>query len=223
MTLGTATRSRAHPGVTVASARPWLGAGVLAGPLFLAVSFAQMPGRAGFDPTRHAFSFLLLGPGGWVQTLNFVVSGTLFVAASVGLRRAGARAAGVLAAVIGLGMIGGGAFPPDPYRGYPPGTGEGPMSTSGSLHAVCFFTAMLSWVALLAVLARWFARHGRRGPAGTAAVAAVLLLAVPATTGQWFDVTLLYIVVSGAYLSTAALIGRVGPTARTAAEPEEAR
>ena len=64
-----------------------LDAGVVAGPLFVLVSFAQIPFRDGFDMTRHAFSFLLLGPGGWVQIINFLVVGLLYIAAGRGLRR----------------------------------------------------------------------------------------------------------------------------------------
>jgi hypothetical protein len=223
MAFETASRPAARTGAVAASARPWLRAGMLAGPLFLLVSFAQMPGRAGFDPTKHAFSFLLLGPGGWIQALNFVAGGLLLVAGGVGLRRVCGRVAGALACAVGLGMIAGGLFPPDPYRGYPPGSAEGPMSTSGLLHAVAFTTAMVSWAALLAVLGRWFAGRGRRLPAVAAAVTVAGLVAVPVTTGQPFDVILLYVAASAAYVVTAVLFGLVGSTARTAAEPEEAR
>src|SRR5690242_13258515 len=177
----------ARPQPAAATARPWLRAGMLAGPLFLAVSFAQVPGRDGFDLTKHAFSFLLLGPGGWVQRINFLLTGALFVAAAVGLRRVCGRPAGVSAAALGLGLILGGCFPPDPYRGYPRGSVEGPLGTSGMLHAVGFSVGMLSWAVLLVVLARWFARHGRRSAAAVAGVCAVGLLAIPATTGQPFD------------------------------------
>jgi Protein of unknown function (DUF998) len=202
------------------SARPWLRAGAVAGPLFLAVSFAQVPFRDGFDLTRHAFSFLLLGPGGRVQQLNFLLTGALFVAAAVGLRRSCGRPAGALATGLGLGLVVGGLFPPDPYRGYPRGSVEGPMSTSGMLHAVGFTAGMLCWAALLVVLARWFGRHGRRGAATVAACTVLALAAVPATTGQPFDVTLLYVATSAAYLITTALLVLV---ARTAAEQEEVR
>jgi hypothetical protein len=46
--------------------RKLLDAGIVAGPLFVTVSLVQIPFRDGFDMTRHAFSFLLIGPGGWL-------------------------------------------------------------------------------------------------------------------------------------------------------------
>ena len=82
------TTSTNSPAVHVQHRRAQLlDAGVVAGPLFLVVSFAQIPFRDGFDMTRRAFSFLLLGPGGWVQTVNFLLVGLLYIAAGRGLRR----------------------------------------------------------------------------------------------------------------------------------------
>src|SRR5215207_4592473 len=96
-------------------------AGAVAGPVFVAVSLAQIPFRDGFDMTRHAFSFLLNGPDGRIQTINFVVTGALFLVASPGLRAAlGGRAgvvAGVLLAVLGIGLVVAGLFAPQPSFG----------------------------------------------------------------------------------------------------------
>jgi hypothetical protein len=44
-----------------------LGYGVIAGPLYVAVSLAQALTRQGFDPTRHAWSLLSNGGLGWIQ------------------------------------------------------------------------------------------------------------------------------------------------------------
>lgn len=63
--------------------------GVVAGPLFLAVWAVQAFTREGFDPGRHPISLLALGGAGWVQIANFVLTGSLYVAAAVGLKRAG--------------------------------------------------------------------------------------------------------------------------------------
>ncbi len=62
-------------------------AGVIAGPLLVAISFVQIPFQPGFDVTRHAFSFLLLGVTGWVEQLAFITAGVLFVAGAVGAYR----------------------------------------------------------------------------------------------------------------------------------------
>lgn len=70
--------------------------GMVAGPLFLGVATVQGLVREGFDFTRNAFSQLALGGPGWVQTINFVVTGALLLAGAFGLRRLlrGARARG---------------------------------------------------------------------------------------------------------------------------------
>src|SRR2546430_14769998 len=62
--------------------------GVLAGPIFAVVGLAQAATRDGFDIRHHALSLLSNGPLGWIQIVNFLVTGTLTVAATVGLRRA---------------------------------------------------------------------------------------------------------------------------------------
>lgn len=105
--------------------RTALSAGIIAGPLMVAVSFAQIPFRDGFDMTRHAFSFLLLGPGGRLQLLNYLVVGALYIIAGFGLSRTlggrTGRAAQILATCLGAGLILAGIFPPPPSFGYPGG------------------------------------------------------------------------------------------------------
>src|SRR2546430_1779328 len=68
--------------------RTLLGYGVIAGPLYVAVALAQALTRDGFDLSRHAWSLLANGDLGWIQIANFVVTGSMTVAAAVGLRRA---------------------------------------------------------------------------------------------------------------------------------------
>ena len=81
-----------------------LRAGLVAGPLFIVLFLVEPAFHAGYDPMRHPVSSLALGPGGWVQVLNFVVAGLLCLAFAAGLRRAlrpgpGAAAAPLLLAV----------------------------------------------------------------------------------------------------------------------------
>ena len=56
--------------------------------LFLAGSLVQAFTREGYDLGRHPISLLSLGDLGWLQVTNFVVTGALYVACAVGLRRA---------------------------------------------------------------------------------------------------------------------------------------
>jgi hypothetical protein len=196
--------------------RQLLGAGILAGPLFVVVSLAQIPFRDGFDMTRHAFSFLLIGPGGWLQTVNYLLVGLLYAAAGVGLRRrllgTAGRVARLLAGALAAGLIVAGLFPPPPSFGYPVGAPAGPpaeMSTTAILHAVGFITGVLSFTVLQFVLGRWWWRHGQRGWAVVALVTGVALLSVPATSGFAFGTVWLYVVVSTAYLVTSVHLVRL--------------
>src|SRR4051794_21435385 len=68
--------------------RRLLTCGAVAGPLFVVVFLAEGATRAGYDPLRHPVSSLALGDGGWMQTVNFLVAGSLSLAFAVGLRRA---------------------------------------------------------------------------------------------------------------------------------------
>jgi hypothetical protein len=122
------------------STRRLLVGGVLAGPFYLAVGLAQAVLRDGFDLMRHPLSVLANGPGGWVQTANFVISGLLVVGAAVAISRAVRPrpvALGMFVAAFGAGMLVAAMFPADPVDGFPPGTPEGPptsITTAGLIH-----------------------------------------------------------------------------------------
>ena len=62
--------------------------GVVAGPFYLAVGLMQAFLRDGFDFARHPLSVLANGPGGWIQTANFALTGLMVIAAAVGIKRA---------------------------------------------------------------------------------------------------------------------------------------
>lgn len=116
--------------------------GIVAGPFYLAVGLAQALLREGFDFARHPLSVLANGSWGWVQTANFVLSGLMVLAATVGFGRVlgpKSRAFRWSLAGYGLGMILAAIFPADPVDGFPPGTPTGPptsISTTGLMHFV---------------------------------------------------------------------------------------
>jgi hypothetical protein len=115
------------PGKPAGWTRRLLRCGVAAGPVFIAVFLLEGAVRDGYRPLRHPVSSLALGPRGWIQTGNFAVAGTLFLAGAAGLARAGnpassSRAAPTLISAAGAGLIGSAVFPTDPVSGYPPGT-----------------------------------------------------------------------------------------------------
>lgn len=116
--------------------------------------------RDGFDFARHPLSVLANGPGGWIQTPNFAITGLLVIAASIGIGRAlgrGSRAMTWLLGAYGAAMIAAAIFPADPVDGFPPGTPEGfpiSISTTGLLH---FFAGALAFASLAfsALAAAW--------------------------------------------------------------------
>ena len=73
--------------------RSLLGYLVLAGPFYVAVSLAQALTRPGFSLTRDEWSLLALGPMGWIQMVNLILTGGMTVAGAIGVRRAVGRSA----------------------------------------------------------------------------------------------------------------------------------
>lgn len=177
--------------------RSLLRAGIVAGAFYLAVGLAQAVLREGFDFARHPLSVLANGPGGWIQTANFVISGLLVIAAAAGFRRTlGSRATSVFLAAFGASMLVAAIFPADPVDGFPPGTPEGfptSISTTGMIHFIagtlgftslgvsCFCAAaafrrrragslaLLSLISGLAVIFGFFG-GAMLGPAGIAGI-----------------------------------------------------
>lgn len=210
-----ATSFTGRPAATVVHPLP-LVAGVVAGPLFIAVSLVQIPFRDGFDMTRHAFSFLLIGPGGWLQIINFILVGLLFTVAGVGLRRRltgrTGRTAQVLATTLGAGLILAGMFPPPPSFGYPIGAPAGApaqLTTTALLHAAGFIIGVLSFTILQFVLASWLWRKHQCRWAAIAAVTGLALLTVPPTSGLPFGTTWLYAAVGTAFHITSIQLQRL--------------
>jgi hypothetical membrane protein len=158
------------PPLPVRITKSLLGYGVIAGPIYVAVAAVQMLTRDGYDPTRHAVSQLSNGDLGWIQIVNFLVTGAMTIAAAVGVRRAlgpgrqSGWASGLLGA-FGLGVLCAGIFRADPSDGFPPGTppGMGEVSWHGLTH---FAVAGLGFVCLVAaclVMGAWFARTNETG------------------------------------------------------------
>jgi hypothetical protein len=158
---------------------------VVATPLFVALWALQAFTREGFRPTFHPMSLLSLGEGGWVQILNFVVTGLLIAGGGIGLGRALTRGrltrwATVLIALMGVGLIVAGVFVTDAGAGFPAGAPAGApeMSWHGALHQAGFLITQLAFVAAAVVLAVRFGRRRQWGwmTATIAALAAAVLV-----------------------------------------------
>ena len=178
-----------------------LGLGILAGPFYLGVGLIQAFVRDGFDLARHPLSLLANGPGGWVQTANFVLGGLMVIAAAVGFARVmgpKSRAVTWFLGGFGAGMIVAAVFPADPVDGFPIGTPEGyptSISTPGLIH---FIVGTLGFVALAVscfLAARAMSRRNVRSLARLSFVCGLVVLlgffggaAFSATLGIWLSV-----------------------------------
>jgi Protein of unknown function (DUF998) len=190
------TSSRGEPrtgeGTGDGTSRALLAAGVIAGPLFVAVAAVQAIARDGFDLRRHPLSLLSLGDLGWIQIANFIVAGLLSVVFAVEMRRvlhpgrAGTWGP-LLVGIFGLGLVIGGAFVSDPDLGFPPGV---PPATNPSWHGIVHdigpgvaFDALL--LACLVLMRRFLGLRRRAWAAYCAATATTLLLLTwwPSTAG----------------------------------------
>jgi hypothetical membrane protein len=131
--------------------RSLLGYGMIVGPIYLITGIAQGVVRDGFSFQRHPLSVLANGPGGWVQTTNFIVCGLMVIAAAVGIMRVirpQSRATSWFLGMFGMGMLLGAIFRADPMDGFPVGTPLGmptTISMAGGLH---FLAGTLGFVSL---------------------------------------------------------------------------
>jgi uncharacterized protein DUF998 len=162
--------------------RSLLMCGVLAGPIYLAVGIVQGLLRDGFDFGRHPLSVLANGPGGWVQTANFVVTGLLVVAAAVGFQRVlrgTSRATGIFLGALGVSMLVGAVFRADPMDGFPVGTPLGPptsISTLGLLHFAAGGLGLVALAVSCLIASRAMSRRGERALARLSLLSGVIIL-----------------------------------------------
>lgn len=142
-----------------------LTSGLLAGPVYVFVSLAEILTREGFDITRHSWSVLSNGDFGWIHVTNFFITGLLTILGAVGIRhvlkgKKGGTWAPILLTIFGLGLIAGGIFKADPVDGFPPGTPLGiptTFTTNGMLHLA--FGSIGFWALIIACII--FFRHFR--------------------------------------------------------------
>lgn len=177
-----------------ATTRSLLGYGVIAGPVWTAVSLGQALTRDGFDLRRHQWSLLANGELGWLQTANFVVTGLMLVACAVGLRRslrsgargtsprprdAGATWAPRLVGAYGISLVAAGLVRADPALGFPVGTPDGPASVSwhGLAHLIAGGIGFACLAVACFVVARRYDAEARRGYARWSRLTGITFLA----------------------------------------------
>ena len=165
------------------SSRALLIGAVIATPLFVALWAVQAFTREGFRPTYHPMSLLSLGDFGWVQILNFILTGVLVIGGGIGLGltlETGrlTRWGTTLIVLMGSGLVVAGVFVTDAGAGFPAGAPAGApeMSWHGAVHEVGFVLTQVAFVAGGIILAVRFGRN--RQWAWMAACAAAVLAAI---------------------------------------------
>lgn len=108
--------------------------------LFTVIYMLEGITRPGYDAWQQPISALSLGPGGWMQQVNFVVFGILLVLSAAGWYRflVPGRAAiwfPLIQGISGLCLIGAGVFSMDPFPGYPAGSTLALSTVHGTLHS----------------------------------------------------------------------------------------
>jgi len=192
-----------------------LWAGVAAPIVFTTVYLIEGATRLGYDPLRHQVSLLSLGDRGWVQVLNFLVTGALLLVFAIGLREwlwgaPGGRVTPAAVAIAGLGLLLAGVFPTQPLFGYPPGTPEEmarditPGSVLHVLGAILFFFGLIAAAAAFAVRS-W--REGSTGWAVASAGVAVVIFVCFGASGGGPSGELLFPDVTGLLQRIALLAG----------------
>ncbi len=171
--------------------RALLRCGVVAGPLFVTVFVVEGTKRRDYSPMQQPVSALALGPRGFVQTANFVVAGTLYVAGSRGLSRAGSANSRLVPALIGaagIGLLAAALFPTDPVPGYPPGSDTSPprQTTTGMLHNLASVPVFLGLSASAALSAINAIRRGEHRWTAYSAASGATMLTTTVVAGAGF-------------------------------------
>jgi hypothetical membrane protein len=155
-----------------------LACGVIAGPLFVAVFLAAGATRPGYNPVTMAVSRLALGELGWLQTLNFLICGSLLIAFGVGLWRTAvdhqirSKLGPSLIGLVGIGLIAAGVFP-----------------IGDRLHVLASMVVLVGMPVTCFAFATSLRRHGSRGWVVYSLATGILLAAgvvalIPALDGR---------------------------------------
>jgi hypothetical protein len=143
----------------------------LVGPVFfIGLFLAQGLVGEGYNPMIHPVSALSIGPRGWIQAANFIVSGLLILAFAFGLKLAihpsrGSTWGPILIGAVGVGLIGAGLFTCDPLNGYPAGTPLFPTvrTLPGRLHDLFSLPVFTALPAACFIFTRRFFKGGKPG------------------------------------------------------------
>ncbi len=138
--------------------------GVIGSVIFTTTYLIEGITRPGYNALQQPISALSLGPGGWVQQINFIVFGLFMLCSAIGWRlvlKPGTSSIWypLFRGIAGLGLIFDGFFSQDPAVGYPVGALLGTPTFHGAIHTVFAFIAITTLALGCFVFARRFARE----------------------------------------------------------------
>lgn len=150
-----------------AATRILLACGIIAPLLNISVVLVLGAIRPDYNPLVVPDSNLELGPGGWMQITNYIVTGALLLAFTVGVRRLlrtghGSTWGPILLGSYGLTFVAIGPVLPDPSLGYPPGA-SGELTVHGAIHSLLGLVQFTSLTVACFVLARRDEAFASRG------------------------------------------------------------
>ncbi|MVU81413.1 DUF998 domain-containing protein [Nocardia sp. ET3-3] len=165
-TLGPETTARSTEKRSAAT-RILLACGIIGPLLNIVVVLALGAIRPDYDALVVPDSNLELGPGGWMQITNYIVTGALLLAFAVGMRRPPRTGGGstwvpILLGGYGLTFVAVGLLLPDPSMGYPAGASDA-LTVHGAAHILLGLVQFGSLIAACFVLARRDEALGNRG------------------------------------------------------------
>ncbi len=141
----------------------WLTVGLAGAVLFTTTYLIEGVTRPHYSAWQQAISALSLGPGGWLQQVNFVVFGACTLCMAFAWRAAlKGSVYGIVYPIIrgieALALMMVGFFSQDPARGYPPGTTLAAPTLHGQIHIIGAYVIVGSMAIGLFVIAGRFAR-----------------------------------------------------------------
>ncbi|MEV2240637.1 DUF998 domain-containing protein [Micromonospora sp. NPDC049891] len=166
-------------------------AGTVGAVLFVLVFLIDGWSRPGYAPARHPISALALGRRGWIQTTNFIVSGSAITVGAVGTVLDGPGILlGALLAVFGLSLVASGVFRMDPMLGYPPGAPAGTPEEHSAQHRLHDLAGAVVFLSLpLAAAIGIFTLPGTTWRIVSAGVAVALFVGLGWFSRAWEDVS----------------------------------
>jgi hypothetical membrane protein len=167
--------------------------GTLGSLLFILVFWIEGILRDHYSALRYPISSLSIGDSGWIQVTSFIVTGSLFAAFAIGLKRSRSfakvnRSVPWLVGLTGTGLIGAGIFSTDPVYGYPPGQPfmNAEFSLHGHLHEILSLLVFLCLPATCFVAKRYFVARKDTGWALYSVITGIVMFSTFILTGFAF-------------------------------------